>query len=211
VPAPDQRPTNSPSRPTSSFQPGHRRLTIATNNLQFRGIYHLPFGAGQSYLNHGYLVAIFGGFQLKRRSFIVSGTPFSVLHRRRMGSRFPATQLYGDLVKPYRQLGTSAAILLSRTPAAAPLVAALHGFYRHRLPIPYSRRKRNSVTRYEVIAPHFVKHPPQSVRRSGRDGRQREHLPRFTSTSRVSFRFRRGVHLSIMRLYGRSVRQQSRS
>ena len=35
-----------------------------THNLQFWGIYHLPFGPSQSYLTHGIAGAIFGGFQI---------------------------------------------------------------------------------------------------------------------------------------------------
>ena len=49
-----------------------------TNNLQFWGIYHLPFGAGQSYLNHGIASAILGGLQLNGQVSHVSGAPFSV-------------------------------------------------------------------------------------------------------------------------------------
>ena len=49
-----------------------------TNNLQFWGIYHLPFGAGQQYLNHGIASAIFGGFQLNGQISHISGAPFSV-------------------------------------------------------------------------------------------------------------------------------------
>jgi hypothetical protein len=76
-----------------------------TNNLQFWGIYHLPFGAGQSYLNHGIASAIFGGFQLNGQISHVSGTPFSVTPSSSTGFNAPGNTLYADLVKPYRQIG----------------------------------------------------------------------------------------------------------
>ena len=48
------------------------------NNLQFWGIYNLPFGPGQRWVNHGVAGAILGGFQLNGQLSHVSGTPFSV-------------------------------------------------------------------------------------------------------------------------------------
>jgi hypothetical protein len=85
-----------------------------TNNLQFWGIYHLPFGAGQSYLNHGIASAIFGGFQLNGQISHVSGTPFSVTPSSSTNFNAPGNTLYADLVKPYRQIGGH-----SRTSCAA--------------------------------------------------------------------------------------------
>ena len=49
-----------------------------TNNLQFWGIYHLPFGAGRSWLTRASHRAIFGGFQLNGQMSHISGAPFSV-------------------------------------------------------------------------------------------------------------------------------------
>jgi hypothetical protein len=74
-----------------------------TNNLQFWGIYHLPFGHDQMYINHGIGSAILGGFQLNGQVSHVSGQPFSVTSSTNINSS--GNQLYADLVKPYRQLG----------------------------------------------------------------------------------------------------------
>jgi len=76
-----------------------------TNNLQFWGIYHLPFGAGQSYLNHGIASAILGGLQLNGQVSHVSGAPFSVGPASSTGFNSPGNTLYAELVKPYVQLG----------------------------------------------------------------------------------------------------------
>jgi hypothetical protein len=76
-----------------------------TNNLQFWGIYHLPFGSGNEYLNHGIASAIFGGFQLNGQISHVSGAPFSVTPSNTNNFNSPGNTLYADLVAPYRQLG----------------------------------------------------------------------------------------------------------
>ena len=49
-----------------------------TNNVEFWGIYTLPFGYGQRYLNHGLMSEIVGGFQLNGQYSHISGAPFSV-------------------------------------------------------------------------------------------------------------------------------------
>jgi hypothetical protein len=82
-----------------------------TNNLQFWGIYQLPFGSGHEYLNHGIASAIFGGFQLNGQISHVSGAPFSVTPSNTNNFNSPGNTLYADLVAPYRQLGGH-----SRTP-----------------------------------------------------------------------------------------------
>lgn len=74
-----------------------------TNNLQFWGIYHLPFGRNEMFANHGIASAILGGFQLNGQISHVSGQPFSVTSGTNINSS--GNQLYADLVKPYRQLG----------------------------------------------------------------------------------------------------------
>lgn len=50
-----------------------------THNLQFYGVYDLPFGKGQQWANKGALSAIFGGFQLNGVASIMSGQPFYVV------------------------------------------------------------------------------------------------------------------------------------
>jgi hypothetical protein len=75
-----------------------------TNNLQVYGIYHLPFGAGQKFANHGITSAVFGGFQLNGQISHVSGEPFSV-NAASNTTNAPGSSLFADLVAPYHQLG----------------------------------------------------------------------------------------------------------
>jgi hypothetical protein len=75
-----------------------------TNNLQFWAIYHLPFGAGHEYLNHGIASAIFGGFQLNGQISHISGAPFSVSPSSNTINS-PGNTEFADLVAPYRQIG----------------------------------------------------------------------------------------------------------
>jgi Carboxypeptidase regulatory-like domain/TonB dependent receptor len=89
--------------------PGYFKLNRATatydrtNNLQVWSIYHLPFGRGQTFANHGIASAILGGFQLNGQVSHVSGAPFSVSPTSSTINSNGNTQ-YADLVKPYRQL-----------------------------------------------------------------------------------------------------------
>jgi hypothetical protein len=76
-----------------------------TNNLQFWTIYHLPFGAGQTFVNHGIAAAVFGGFQFNGQISHISGGPFSVSPSSSTGFNSPGNTLYAQLVAPYRQLG----------------------------------------------------------------------------------------------------------
>jgi hypothetical protein len=76
-----------------------------TNNLQFWGIYQLPFGQNHMWANHGIASAILGGFQLNGQISHVSGGPFSVSPQSSTGFNSPGNTLYADLVKPYVQLG----------------------------------------------------------------------------------------------------------
>jgi hypothetical protein len=75
-----------------------------TNNLQFWAIYHLPFGAGHEYLNHGIASAIFGGFQLNGQISHISGAPFSVSPSSNTINS-PGNTEFADLIAPYRQIG----------------------------------------------------------------------------------------------------------
>jgi hypothetical protein len=75
-----------------------------TNNFQFWGIYHLPFGSSQMFANHGIASAILGGFQLNAQVSHISGAPFSVSPTSNTLNS-PGNTEYADLVKPYRQLG----------------------------------------------------------------------------------------------------------
>jgi hypothetical protein len=75
-----------------------------TNNLQFWGIYNLPFGPGQRWANQGIASAILGGFQLNGQLSHISGAPFSV-NPTSNTLNSPGNTLYGQLIAPYHQLG----------------------------------------------------------------------------------------------------------
>jgi hypothetical protein len=75
-----------------------------TNNLQFWGIYHLPFGRNQRWANHGIADAIIGGFQLNGSISHISGGPFSVSPSAN-NINDPGNTEYADLIAPYHQLG----------------------------------------------------------------------------------------------------------
>ncbi len=99
------------SNGTAFSYPAYFRMNRATasydrtNNLQFWTIYHLPFGAGQSFVTHGIAGAILGGFQLNGQISHISGGPFSVTPSSTTGFNSPGNTLYADLVAPYHQLG----------------------------------------------------------------------------------------------------------
>jgi Carboxypeptidase regulatory-like domain/TonB dependent receptor len=74
------------------------------NNLQFWGIYTLPFGNGQKWVNQGIPAAIVGGFQLNGQLSHISGQPFSVSPSA-SSINSPGNTQYAQLVAPYHQLG----------------------------------------------------------------------------------------------------------
>jgi hypothetical protein len=75
-----------------------------THNVQFWGIYHLPFGHGMKYANQGLASVIFGGFQLNGQFSHISGAPFSVSPSS-SALNSPGNTLYAELVAPYHQIG----------------------------------------------------------------------------------------------------------
>jgi hypothetical protein len=75
-----------------------------TQNLQIWGIYHLPFGNGQMYANHGLASAILGGFQLNGQASHVSGAPFTVSAASNT-TNSQGNPLYANLTGTYKQLG----------------------------------------------------------------------------------------------------------
>ena len=75
-----------------------------TNNLQIFGLYHLPFGAGQTFANHGLASAILGGFQITGGLSHISGAPFTVSPSTSAINANGETE-YAELVAPYHQLG----------------------------------------------------------------------------------------------------------
>ena len=77
------------------------------HNLQVWGIYSLPFGAGQKFVNQGLLAQVIGGFQLNGQFSHYSGTPFSVsANSNLIGNLAPGFgTTYAQLVAPYKQEG----------------------------------------------------------------------------------------------------------
>src|SRR5260370_17605028 len=49
-----------------------------THTFQFYSVYQLPFGKGHSYLNHGFLAQVVGGFQIGGTVTRYTGLPFTV-------------------------------------------------------------------------------------------------------------------------------------
>jgi hypothetical protein len=64
----------------------------------------LPFGAGQTWVNHGIAGTILGGFQLNGHLSLVSGQPSSVSPSAFTINDSGNTE-YANMVKPYHQLG----------------------------------------------------------------------------------------------------------
>ena len=107
--------------------PGYFNLNRAqsgydrTNNLQAWGIYHLPFGSNQMFLNNGIASAIFGGFQITGQLSHISGAPFTVSPSSSAINANGETE-YAELIAPYHQLGGHA-----RTAATATSVSPVSG------------------------------------------------------------------------------------
>jgi len=77
------------------------------HNVQVYGVYKLPFGYGQKFINQGVISQIIGGFQLNGQFSHVSGAPFSVSsNTNALGNLAPGFgATYATLVAPYQQLG----------------------------------------------------------------------------------------------------------
>ncbi len=75
------------------------------HNLQVWGIYSLPFGPGQMWLNHGLAGDIIGGWQLNGQFSHYSGFPFSVsANSNTIGGFAPGFgATWAQLVAPYQQ------------------------------------------------------------------------------------------------------------
>ena len=120
-----------------------------TNNLQFWGIYHLPFGNGQKFANHGIASTIFGGFQLNGQFSHTSGAPFSVSPAASTINS-PGNTEYADLVAPYQQLGGH-----NRTPGNNAVSGGKSWFN----PASFANPKQPTYTATQdpstIVAPHF--------------------------------------------------------
>jgi hypothetical protein len=77
------------------------------HNLQIWGVYSLPFGPGQVWLNHGLAGDIIGGWQLSGQFSHFSGFPFSVnANSNTIGGFTPGFgATYAQLTGSYKQLG----------------------------------------------------------------------------------------------------------
>jgi hypothetical protein len=120
-----------------------------TNNLQFWGIYHLPFGSGHDLLNHGIAGAIFGGFQLNGQLSHTSGAPFSVSPASTTINS-PGNTEYADLIKPYRQLGGH-----SRTAGNNAVSGGLPWFDPTSFANPVQPTYTAGQSPSTIVAPHF--------------------------------------------------------
>ncbi len=75
-------------------------------NLQIWGVYSLPFGPGQMWLNHGLAGDIIGGWQLSGQFSHYSGFPFSVSANSNTITGFaPGFTTYAQMSGSYKQLG----------------------------------------------------------------------------------------------------------
>jgi len=76
-------------------------------NEQVWGMYNLPFGRGQSFVNHGVLAEIIGGFVLNGQFSHTSGAPFTVNSNSNVvGAITPGfNTTFAQLVSPYKQEG----------------------------------------------------------------------------------------------------------
>jgi hypothetical protein len=77
------------------------------HNLQVWGVYSLPFGPGQAWLNHGVAGDIIGGWQLSGQFSHYSGFPFSVnANSNTIGGFTPGFgATYAQMTGSYKQLG----------------------------------------------------------------------------------------------------------
>ncbi len=77
------------------------------HNLQVWGVYSLPFGPGQMWLNHGLAGDLIGGWQLSGQFSHFSGFPFSVsANSNTIGGFAPGfNNTYAQLTGSYKQLG----------------------------------------------------------------------------------------------------------
>ena len=90
------------------------------HNVQVWGIYSLPFGHGQKWVNQGVLSEIIGGFQLNGQYSYLGGQPFSVsANSNLIGNVTPGWgTTYAQLIAPYKKLGGH-----ERTPSASGTVS----------------------------------------------------------------------------------------
>jgi len=77
------------------------------HNLQVWGVYSLPFGPGQMWLNHGLAGDLIGGWQLSGQFSHYSGFPFSInANSNTIGGFTPGFgATYAQMSGPYKQLG----------------------------------------------------------------------------------------------------------
>jgi hypothetical protein len=120
------------------------------NNLQFWGIYYLPFGPGQRWATSGVPGAILGGFQLNGQLSHISGVPFSVSPTSNTLNS-PGNTLYAQLVKPYHQLGGH-----NRTPGNTAVSGGKPWFDPTSFANPAEPKYTNTMLPSEIASPVFA-------------------------------------------------------
>ena len=119
------------------------------HNLQFWGIYSLPFGPGQRWANSGIAGAILGGFQLNGQLSHVSGAPFSVSPSS-SAINSPGNTEYAQLVAPYNQLGGH-----NRTPGNSAISSGKAWFDATSFANPTEPKYTPTMTPDEIAPPVF--------------------------------------------------------
>jgi hypothetical protein len=120
-----------------------------TNNIQFWGIYTLPFGPGQKWANTGWPSWIVGGFQLNGQLSHIAGAPFSISPSSNTLNS-PGNTLYAEQVAPYHQLGGH-----NRTPGNGAVSGGKPWFDPTAFVNPTEPKYNAMQTPSEVVAPSF--------------------------------------------------------
>ncbi len=141
------------------------------NNLQFWGIYNLPFGPGQPWVNHGVAGAILGGFQLNGQLSHISGAPFSVSPSAST-INLPAIRSTPSLVAPYHQLGGH-----NRTPGNTTVSGGKPWFDPTSFANPAEPTYSPTQTPSEIASPVFGNTTRDGFRGPGVNLYQCQHLP----------------------------------
>jgi hypothetical protein len=120
-----------------------------TNNIQFWGIYSLPFGHGQKWATHGIADAIFGGFQLNGSMSHISGAPFTV-GTSGVAVNAPGNPVYSDLIKPFSRIGGH-----NRIPGNNAVSSGQPWFDPSSFANPVEPTYTATMTPDQIVAPHF--------------------------------------------------------
>jgi len=75
------------------------------HNVQIWGLYSLPFGHGQKWVNQGLFSEIIGGFELNGQYSYFGGQPFSVVASGNTLNAPGTGTTYAQLIEPYQKMG----------------------------------------------------------------------------------------------------------